>query len=50
MTITTHGSLDPAKLLRALSEILSDRYKTVINVSMSESALSSGDDAASTKH
>jgi len=49
-TITTHGSLDPEKLLRALSEILSDKYRTAINVSMSESALSSGDGAESTRH
>ena len=48
--VTTHGSLDHAKLLKALSEILSDKYRTAINVSMSGSALSSGDGAESTRH
>lgn len=34
MEIREHGSLDVQKLFRVLSEILSDRYKTQITVTV----------------
>lgn len=48
MKVTEHGSLDMSRLLRVMSEILSDRYRTQITVyarsaSITESALSGVD-------
>ncbi len=54
MKLTEHGSLDPSRLLRVMSEILSDKYRMQITVSarpasITASALSSGAGAGPTR-